>query len=72
MILYFTVCIRFHRQKTNFVAFLGLICFVCFMQRGDLNGPQVRDTLGIKLSFMLHIIQTLKLKVIESLLRNED
>lgn len=42
------------------------------MQLGDLNGPQVRDTLGKKLSFMLHIIQTLKLKVIESLLRNED
>lgn len=38
------------------------------MQPGDLNGPQVRDTLGTKLSFMLHIIQTLKLKVIESLL----
>lgn len=42
------------------------------MQPGDLNGPQVRDTLGTKLSFMLPIIQTLKLKVIESLLRNED
>lgn len=59
-------------DKRLILLLFGLICFVCFMQLGDLNGPQVRDTLGTKLSFMLYIIPTLKLKVIESLLRNED
>lgn len=51
-----------------FYYFFWLNLFCLLMQPGDLNGPQVRDTLGTKLSFMLHIIQTLKLKVIESLL----
>lgn len=55
-------------KRLILLLFWGLICFVCFIQLGDLNGPQVRDTLGTKLSFMLHIIQALKLKVIESLL----